>query len=327
MMWIEILSRHHDVLSRQRIDHDGDTIRIGRGYDNDVIVDDPYVAAYHAMLKRDAQGNWTAFDQGTRNGMMVGKNGRRCAEVRLHDGTDIRIGRTWFRLRSAHAPVPPERELSRFQHHAWRLAFLIALVVTLMEVAGIWLDSVGEYKTSQYMSAILAAVTVVLVWTSVWAINSRIFTAQGHFDQHLLIALSGLLALSVLDALLAVGAYAVSLPALVQYYFVPVWLVVSATIFVHLRAIGPARRRLKAAGVILLAVVAIGAQGTISHEARNDSGQPVFLQQLKPSAMRLVPARTPSAFFTDAGKLKVELDRARLEEKPDGAGMADDVHE
>jgi len=324
MIWIEILSRHHDVLSRQRIDHDGDTIRLGRAYDNDVIVDDPYVAPHHALLKRDEDGNWTAFDQGTRNGMIVGKNGRRCAEVRLHDDTDVRIGRTWFRLRSAEAPVPPERVLSRFQHHAWRLAFFIALVVTLIEVAGIWLGSVGEYKTSQYMSAILAAVTVVLVWTSVWAISSRIFTAQGHFDQHLLIALSGLLALSVLDALVAVGAYAISFPALAQYYFVPVWLVLSATIFGHLRAIGPARRRLKAAGVSLLAVVAIGAQGTISHEARNDSGQPAYLQQLKPYAMRVVPARTPSAFFTDAGKLKAELDRARMEEKPDGAEGGDD---
>ena len=34
VMWLELLSRHHDVVQRHRCT--GPVIRIGRGYDNDL---------------------------------------------------------------------------------------------------------------------------------------------------------------------------------------------------------------------------------------------------------------------------------------------------
>ena len=40
MMWVEVLSRHHDVLARTRCD---DGARIGRAYDNDVVIDSQQV--------------------------------------------------------------------------------------------------------------------------------------------------------------------------------------------------------------------------------------------------------------------------------------------
>ena len=50
MIWVEILSRHREVVARVRIV--GEEAIIGRGYDNDVIVDDPYVAARHLRVFR-----------------------------------------------------------------------------------------------------------------------------------------------------------------------------------------------------------------------------------------------------------------------------------
>ena len=38
MIWVEILSRHRDIAARFRFP--GPEVRIGRGYDNDVIIDD-----------------------------------------------------------------------------------------------------------------------------------------------------------------------------------------------------------------------------------------------------------------------------------------------
>ena len=51
MIWVEILSRHRDIAARFRFP--GPEVRIGRGYDNDVIVDDPYVAARHLRVFRE----------------------------------------------------------------------------------------------------------------------------------------------------------------------------------------------------------------------------------------------------------------------------------
>ena len=45
VIWVEVLSRHHDVVARHRCV--GPEVHIGRGYDNDVVIDDPYVAARH----------------------------------------------------------------------------------------------------------------------------------------------------------------------------------------------------------------------------------------------------------------------------------------
>jgi hypothetical protein len=66
MIWVEILSRHRDVAARVRVM--GDEASIGRGYDNDVIVDDPYVAAHHLRVFRDAAGKLIAQDLGSANG-------------------------------------------------------------------------------------------------------------------------------------------------------------------------------------------------------------------------------------------------------------------
>ena len=56
MIWVEVLSRQHDVISRHRIADvaEGASIRIGRAYDNDVVIDDAYVAPHHLQLSRDA---------------------------------------------------------------------------------------------------------------------------------------------------------------------------------------------------------------------------------------------------------------------------------
>jgi pSer/pThr/pTyr-binding forkhead associated (FHA) protein len=67
MIWVEILSRHRDVVNRVRIA--GEEATIGRGYDNDVIVDDPYVAARHLRVSRDEAGQLVAKDLGSVNGI------------------------------------------------------------------------------------------------------------------------------------------------------------------------------------------------------------------------------------------------------------------
>ena len=54
-IWIEVLSRlHHDVAARYRFSDV--PITIGRAYDNDVVVDDPHVAAHHLRITRGENG-------------------------------------------------------------------------------------------------------------------------------------------------------------------------------------------------------------------------------------------------------------------------------
>jgi hypothetical protein len=81
-----------------RFDLGGALIAIGRGADNDVIVDDPQVSRHHCQLKLQ-NGAYGFVDLQSRNGSTV--NGRPAEEIALADGDMIRIGATSieFRLR------------------------------------------------------------------------------------------------------------------------------------------------------------------------------------------------------------------------------------
>lgn len=93
MIWVEILSRHHrDVAHRQRCD--GAEVTIGRGYDNDVVVDDPFVSARHLRVQRDEQGRLVAEDLGSANGLFTERGRKRQASIVLHGDEPIRIGHT-----------------------------------------------------------------------------------------------------------------------------------------------------------------------------------------------------------------------------------------
>jgi hypothetical protein len=68
---IEVLARDGEVLTRHRIERLPATI--GRALDNDVIVDDPFVAPLHLVLEARGEGpaQVVARDAGSRNGVYL----------------------------------------------------------------------------------------------------------------------------------------------------------------------------------------------------------------------------------------------------------------
>lgn len=65
--------------------------RIGRGTDADLRIDDPGISRNHAELRRSG-GDVTIVDLGSTNGVVV--DGRRVDELRLRDGSEVRLGST-----------------------------------------------------------------------------------------------------------------------------------------------------------------------------------------------------------------------------------------
>lgn len=49
----------------------GPEVKLGRGADNDLVVDDATLSRVHLVLRRDEGGAWTARDAGSRNGTKV----------------------------------------------------------------------------------------------------------------------------------------------------------------------------------------------------------------------------------------------------------------
>ncbi len=315
MIWVEILSRHRDVVARHRCE--GTEVRIGRSYDNDVIVDDPFVAPRHLRVYRGEDGRLVAEDLGSANGLFVGESGDRVPRVAIDGDRPLRIGRTQLRIREASHEVAAERETVPMGR-SWPLALGLAVAVIALELVSVWLSETTEPQASRYLLPPLLLLVLLLAWTSSWAVLSRIFAGQARFERHFVIALTMLLALSIYEELCDLGAFALSWRVLADYSYVGAWGLFAVLCFLHLREIGPARLKLKAGVVGGLAVAVIGAQALAQSEMRAWVTQQSYLRDLKPPMLRIVPPQTDAAFFADAKRLQAKLDRARKEEPPAG---------
>ena len=313
IIWVEVLSRQRNVEARHRCI--GPLIHIGRGYDNDVILDDPYVARQHLRISRDDSGVLVAEDLGSENGMLADRGGERAERIVLHGDRPIRIGHTTLRIRDMGYAVAEERPIEP-QARLWPYALGLGAAILAIEIAGLWLGETAEPKLTSYLTPLLALCLVALGWIGAWAVLARIFSGQAHFERHLVIALAGLLTYSLYGEFVEFTAFSLSWRLLTTYQYVGSLGILAVTCFHHLREIGPARPRLKAGLLAGLVCLAVATQTLRQSEAGFGYESPVTTQRLLPPGLRLAPLKSADTFFADVAKLRKPLDRARTEDAP-----------
>ncbi|MEO6688731.1 MAG: FHA domain-containing protein [Dokdonella sp.] len=320
VMWVEVLSRQHDVTLRQRFANH-DLITIGRAYDNDIVLDDAHVAAHHLRLTRDADGRWTAEDLGSINGLYLDGDRKRREHVVLDGSTTLHVGNTFLRLRTATHDVPAELPLVR-SFPRWPIALICIALVFALALLDLWRAETAEPKLIRYLTPVLVLAAVIAVWTFVWSVLSRILSGHARFGTHLLIIGAGLLLYTAYDEFSELGSFALSWTALSRYVFVGAWLAFAAVCFAHLRALGASHLAIKAVAALALAALGITVQSLKLSEWRANYGQASTLQRLEPPSIRIAGAQSQAAFFTNIADLKGALDKARSEE-PSGDAAAD----
>ncbi|MGH8172248.1 MAG: FHA domain-containing protein [Rhodanobacteraceae bacterium] len=322
-VWIEVLSRTHDVIARHRF---ADApITIGRAYDNDVVVDDAHVAAHHVRIVHEADGTLAAEDLGSRNGMFLDRDPERRLRVVLDGERALRIGNTLIRVRTAAHAVPAEQMLLRSPHY-WLLAIGCFVGVFALAVLELWLSETTEVKAIRYFTPLLILLLVVGIWIAAWSVLTRVFTGHARFGLHFLIVSAGMLAYSVYDQAAEIGAFALSWTSLATTSYVVAWILFGAMCLAHLLAVARTRLPLKFAIVAVLVTAGIAMQTLKQNEYRSTYGQPVVLRRLEPPAVRLVTPQREAVFFTDSTALREGLDKARTEEPigSDGLDLGDD---
>jgi hypothetical protein len=319
VIWIEILSRHRDVTARFRIA--GPEACIGRGYDNDVIVDDPYVAAQHLRIFRDETGQLVAEDMGSANGLFLDGGKSRQARVVVDGSHPIRIGQTFLRIRETGHAVERER-VARPERRIFPIALAAALGVVILgfDTVKVWLTQTSEPRVSSYLTPLLVIAATMLAWVGVWALLTRIFSGHSRFLRNLIIAQVGILAFSLYEQGARFSAFAWTWSIANSYQYVAAWSIAAVVCFLHLREVGPARLLFKGALVTTLLATAIAVQTLQRSEAFSDSGRQNTASLLMPPALRLVPLRDEGAFFGEIAKLKTTLDGDRTEARADEAG-------
>jgi hypothetical protein len=307
---LEVLDRDGHVRHSVGVRHW--PLRAGRALDNELVLDDPHVAAHHLSVAADDEGQVFITVGDTRNGAEVGHQ-RLAAASRVPVGdapVAITLGRTTLRLRLARHPLPPEQPLAAVRPLWHELATLAGLLGVVLALLGFdtYLSSEPASLVRQWASLAMGAVAIGLAWPGVMSLFSKVFTRQAHFLWHLRVMLWAVIAWWVVDAAASALAFMLSWPALSSFSFVAVFAVVGAALTHHMLAIEPRHPgRWRTVGA-LAALIGIGITLWQNHQSHGRLGNDLYLTHLLPPALRLVPAVDSGDLVNRLEGLKAGLD-------------------
>ncbi len=316
--FIETLARNGDVLHRHQVN--SLPIRLGRGYDNDFILDDAFAAPRHAVIDADDEGRLVLRDLGSKNGVV--HRGKRRNILPMDGDTVIRIGHTTLRVRPADFAVAPE--LLDRTRHGWEgvLPGLVGMVlIGMFAIFTVWLSDTQSFQLVRYLQALAYGIGAGLVWGGAWAFANRLFGRQARLGRHLFIFGSALGVITLYKVGSSVAAYAFSLEALTRYSSHMAIIIAAGMMFYHLTTVKPHNTRRFAITCAALALLGSGLT-LLSNEQRTGrlADSPYMSVVLQPS-MRVSPDHTVDEFMADVNKLKAQADAERTRKvKDDGGG-------
>jgi hypothetical protein len=337
-LWLEINGPGASTHLRHRLH--GDTFTIGRGYANDLVLDDPYVSPSHVRIARDDSGQWWIEDLQSDNGTRDLSVDAPIVRMPLVDNAAFLVGQTTLNIRSGEFAVAPTLKLNAlagtrtpdvrsFAAPAgeWRLASHAAValgVVITMAALSIWFKQTGEPKFTNYIYGAIFLPMLALVWAGGWALVTRIVAARAQFFRHLRIAAVALIAFSLLESAFKYIDYAFAWVSASSWEGIIGWLILGALGVAHVRVIVPKRTGLVVGIVATLALAAVALDQAMKSD-RNKYQPPTIITSLLPPAFPTKPPRTREALFEDILKLKSELDEERKKDPPQGFNIGADM--
>lgn len=312
---IEVLNRSGQVL--QRLSLPPGRYTVGRGYDNDVIVGDPYVDPHHLLLEVRADGVEVS-DRDTVNGTWVRGGRRRVPKARLASGASVHIGHSQLRYHAAAESVPA----------AWRDATshgllsllrrpLVLLLVIAGALAGLLFDAYLE--ESRVLSPVVAANGLVypvfgmILWAGFWSLLNRLTALRPNFAAHMAITCLAMVGLVLADELVPAVAFALGwLGARSWLSLIAEVAVAGTALYAHIQYLQHGRSVWPALGAGMVAALVIGSPLFGDWLRRDEfSSAPRLEPLLQPPAVRRVPAEPLDQFLRESRSLRETVDQAR----------------
>jgi hypothetical protein len=295
---------------------------VGRGYTNDVILDDPKVSAEHLRIERREDGALVLRDVGSHNGTYRVEPWAPLAELELAPDTRVAVGDTVLRFRGRSHPVedtlvgpaPSAPRARVFERpRTFSLALLALLCASLLEE---YLSNYGRTDWGELTVALVAPLALVLLWAGGWSVASRIARRQFHYRTHAAIATLVLLSGIVLPMLLTLVGFSLGVGGgMPLLHYVAFMGLMGWGLYWHLRYVTrwDPRRLMRVLVVVTLAFGALSrADDLLGNESFSDSLD--FPRTLLPPAFRVAGARPVEAFFEDTEDLQEAVDALAKEE-------------
>jgi pSer/pThr/pTyr-binding forkhead associated (FHA) protein len=312
--YLEILDKAGRVTRRSPVHMQ--TLRIGRAFDNDVIVDDPYVCPYHGQLIME-EGQPKMADLQSLNGI-ADVSGRPLPNtVSLAGGHVVHLGSTPFRFRAMDHPLEPTLVATR--NNPLQLLFkrLFLWAVFLLTLGTILLDtytgSTEKFELLKQAPVLFGVVILIVIWSTLWSFASRVVAHRWHFWIFCGTACLGLLFSVMAETGTEYLCFALALDgALPWANHLNLFLATGTVLYLNLRLISSATGALLArfaAGIALTLVLL--TWGMQYSEQENFNSSPVYRVTLKAPFWKVSGSRTTEEFFKQGEALFDALDEER----------------
>jgi len=184
---VEVLDRGGKVVQRTELDQN--SLSIGRGYNNDIILDDPYVCLEHVSVKV-GDGKLLIDDLDSVNGISQNKYHFRGKQIKLSSNETFRIGHTTLRYRSANTLLQPTKVDLHIRGSFWSLhnpvlVLLAVFVLTSFIFFETIFSQVEETETVKIFADVFPAMVTILGWAGLWALFGKIMIDRISFMTHL----------------------------------------------------------------------------------------------------------------------------------------------
>jgi len=306
--FVEILNANGDVQQRHKFSEL--PVRLGRSYNNDIILDDHHTAGEHAVIELNEQNNLIVRDLGTQNAIKV--NGKTHSQIKLNGDTIVQLGHTHVRVRDSNYVV--DAEINDSTNHSWQgwPLFVCSLVmIFVLSLTTSWLVDVSNSKSSDYIISIAQWLLVAATWSGIWALANRVFGGTANFTRHLFTLSCALAALTLLDYLTIFLGYALSWEWVTRYQSHAELAIAATTIYYHLRHINVRKSARFKVICIGLALVGSSLKLMNNYQSTNQYADELYMHEILPPSARLSRNHTLAEFDSSIENLKARIDAER----------------
>jgi hypothetical protein len=175
---LEQITRNNKVLQFYKLS--GDIIRIGRAYDNDLILRDEHICPYHAQLSINETGEVIITDLDSLNGISNKSNQAINSSTAIAVGEHFILGKLRFRIADPMQLLAKTTKLNfleQFSSRAnqWYCALAFIITVFAMNILGAFLSASGTIVWTNLISESTLEVIALAVIALLIAVGARIF--------------------------------------------------------------------------------------------------------------------------------------------------------
>ena len=308
LAFVEIVGRHGDALERHAVYRW--PARVGRGYDMDVILDDPFVAARHLSIEPAADGRFALTDLDSLNGISLPPSDKRVSAAEVGPDDIVRVGHTQIRVRGPSYAVQAELPLRATSMYRRPVAFAaVAAVLLGLTFWNSWVVATHQEERAFLAFSIVLIFIAAGIWVSVWSLVSRTVGGRSNFSAHGFVACAGLTALALWDTLTEYLSFGFDAQWLKHFGTLGAAVIFAFMVYRHLRLNSRAARRKLGIAAVIVSTTAYGVAAgfQIAYDSARPGAQR-YSQALKAPLFLMVPGVSPEAFIAEGEALKRKAD-------------------